>query len=97
MVLKVLQKFPPTLVLVHGWLFPALVGPFHVTNKPRSLLNAVKLHFQSNQKALLSPTQAFWAKRLAGLETQTQNAAFFERKRPKRKPWHRGKSLNRKK
>ena len=34
---------------------------------------------------------------LAGLETQTQNAAFFERKRPKRKPWHRGKSLNRKK
>ena len=34
---------------------------------------------------------------LAGLETQTQNAAFFERKWPKRKPWHRGKSLNRKK
>ena len=24
MVLKVLQKFPPTLVLVHGWLFPTL-------------------------------------------------------------------------
>ena len=24
MVLKVLQKFPPTLVLVHGWLFPEL-------------------------------------------------------------------------
>ena len=24
MVLKVLQKFPPTLVLVHGWPFPAL-------------------------------------------------------------------------
>ena len=24
MVLKVLQKFPPTLALVHGWLFPAL-------------------------------------------------------------------------
>ena len=23
MVLKVLQKFPPTLALVHGWLFPA--------------------------------------------------------------------------
>ena len=22
-VLKVLQKFPPTLILVHGWLFPA--------------------------------------------------------------------------
>ena len=34
---------------------------------------------------------------LAGLETQTQNAALFERKRPKRKPWPRGKSLNRKK
>ena len=34
---------------------------------------------------------------LAGLETQTQNAAFFERKRPKRKPWHRGKFLSRKK
>ena len=34
---------------------------------------------------------------LAGLETQTQNAAFFECKRPKRKPWHRGKSVNRKK
>ena len=30
---------------------------------------------------------------LAGLETQTQNAAFFERKRPKRLSWHRGKSL----
>ena len=27
---------------------------------------------------------------------QTQNAAFFERKGSKRKPWHRGKSLNRK-
>ena len=44
---------------------------------------------------------SLWARRaqmtLAGLETQTQNAAFFERKRPKRKPWHRGKSLNRKK
>ena len=24
MVLKVLQKFPPTMALVHGWLFPAL-------------------------------------------------------------------------
>ena len=24
MVLKVLLKFPPTLVLVHGWLFPVL-------------------------------------------------------------------------
>ena len=34
---------------------------------------------------------------LAGLEMQTQNAAFFERKRPKRKPWHRGESLNRQK
>ena len=38
-----------------------------------------------------------WQVILAGLDTQTQNAAFFERKRPKRKPWHRGKSLNRKK
>ena len=34
---------------------------------------------------------------LAGLETQSQNAAFSERKRPERKPWPRGKSLNRKK
>ena len=34
---------------------------------------------------------------LVGLETQTQNAAFFERKRPERKPWPRGKPLNRKK
>ena len=34
---------------------------------------------------------------LVGLETQTQNAAFFERKGPERKPWPRGKSLNRKK
>ena len=33
---------------------------------------------------------------LAGLDTQTQNAAFFERKGPERKPWPRGKSLNRK-
>ena len=34
---------------------------------------------------------------LVGLRTQMQNAAFFERKGPKRKPWPRGKSLNRKK
>ena len=34
---------------------------------------------------------------LVGLRTQTQNAASFERKGPKRKPWPRGKSLNRKK
>ena len=27
MVLKVLQKFPPTLVLVHGWLFPGKGTP----------------------------------------------------------------------
>ena len=26
MVLKVFLKFPPTLVLVHGWLFPAFIG-----------------------------------------------------------------------
>ena len=32
-----------------------------------------------------------------GLRTQTQNAAFCERKGPKRKPWPRGKSLSRKK
>ena len=29
---------------------------------------------------------------LVGLRTQTQNAAFFERKGPKRKPWPRGRS-----
>ena len=34
---------------------------------------------------------------LVGLRTQTQNAAFFERKGPERKPWPRGESLNRKK
>ena len=28
MVLKVLLKFPPTLVLVHGWLFPEFVRTF---------------------------------------------------------------------
>ena len=34
MVLKVLLKFPPTLVLVHGWLFPGL---FHrVTREIRN-------------------------------------------------------------
>ena len=33
---------------------------------------------------------------LVGLRTQTQNAAFFERKGPERKPWPRGRSLNRK-
>ena len=33
MVLKVLQKFLPTLVLVHGWLFP-VQGPFWGRNKP---------------------------------------------------------------
>ena len=31
MVLKVLQKFPPTLVLVHGWLFPAKTDPVRFT------------------------------------------------------------------
>ena len=36
-------------------------------------------------------------KNLVGLRTQTQNAAFFERKGPKRKPWPRGKSFNHKK
>ena len=30
---------------------------------------------------------------LVGLRTQTQNAAFFERKGPKRKPWPRGKAI----
>ena len=30
---------------------------------------------------------------LLGLRTQTQNAAFFERKGPERKPWPRGKPL----
>ena len=34
---------------------------------------------------------------LVGLATQTQNAAFFERKGPQRKPWPRGKPLNGKK
>ena len=38
-----------------------------------------------------------WVGDLVGLRTQTQNAAFFERKGPKRKSWPRGKSLNRKK
>ena len=38
-----------------------------------------------------------WTKSLVGLKTQTQNAAFFERKGPERKPWPRGKSFNRKK
>ena len=50
------------------------------------------LNFQSLEPAI------WWnVPPLVGLETQMQNAAFFERKRPKRKPWHRGKSLNRKK
>ena len=34
---------------------------------------------------------------LVGLRTQTQNAAFFERKGPECKPWPRGKPLKRKK
>ena len=45
----------------------------------------------------ISPWPAGKVTDLAGLRTQTQNAAFFERKGPKRKPWPRGKSLNRKK
>ena len=53
-----------------------------------------------NKPWLLTPQQGRgcndpWG--LAGLETQTQSAAFFERKWPKRKLWHREKSLNRKK
>ena len=51
-------------------------------------------------KLLLSGWVAFpwlWAFCLVGLRTQTQNAAFFGRKGPERKPWPRGKSLNRKK
>ena len=45
MVLKVLQKFPPTLVLVHGWLFPA----FTPLTRIHSLhsRSASKCHFQS--------------------------------------------------
>ena len=34
MVLKVLQKFPPTLVLVHGWLFPAFSDSEHPIFSP---------------------------------------------------------------
>ena len=30
MVLKVLHKIPPTLVLVHGWLFPVLGHVWHL-------------------------------------------------------------------
>ena len=42
----------------------------------------------------------WWSTPLVGLGTQTQNAAFFERKGPERKPWlgwPRGKPLNRRK
>ena len=34
---------------------------------------------------------------LVGLRMQMQNAAFFERKGPERKPWPRGEPLKRKK
>ena len=34
MVLKVLLKFPPTLALVHGWLFPAMPSFFGVLSGP---------------------------------------------------------------
>ena len=39
MVLKVLQKFPPTLVLVHGWLFPGRNGELssRTPNQPKRL------------------------------------------------------------
>ena len=44
-VLKVLQKFPPTLALVHGWLFPGCSGNFHNTtiflDKSRLVLSLV--------------------------------------------------------
>ena len=36
MVLKVLRKFPPTLVLVHGWLFPVFRGQKNRTRKKKT-------------------------------------------------------------
>ena len=47
MVLKVLLKFPPTLVLVHGWLFPALVLGLRSRNSNwqiHGLFFAVEIH-----------------------------------------------------
>ena len=42
------------------------------------------------------PELRAWVPHLVGFRTQTQNAAFFERKGPERKPWPRGKPLKRK-
>ena len=52
--------------------------------------------FERGYIVTLRPT-TFGGSYLVGLRTQTQNAAFFERKGPERKPWPLGKSLNRKK
>ena len=36
MVIKVLQKFPPALALVHGWLFPAVMLDLRLSARSRS-------------------------------------------------------------
>ena len=74
-----------------------LLSEQHFEHKERSLsvCNLQVVFLLS--RTFTSCTRSLCLCSLAGLETQTQNAAFLERKRPKRKPWHRGKCLNRKK
>ena len=45
MVLKVLLKFPPTLVLVHGWLFPAFKKPSRNFQTSSAMIVAIYGHF----------------------------------------------------
>ena len=60
MILKVLRKFPPTLVLVHGWLFP--VGKEGRTQKRKT--NPRKEESKEIQKCKEGPTLGGFKKAL---------------------------------
>ena len=89
MVLKVLLKFPPTLVLVHGWLFPVLTyfwPPLRISRKPTFDLRGLK---NANAKRRVFWTQRTWTQALAPREVfksqkaiamRFLNASVLERK-----------------
>ena len=80
---------PEAAVQRHGFVTPWLESNTSSSRKAQAICPIVNVVDLCG-----SPLQSYRGiiLHLAGLETQTQNAAFFERKRPKRKPWHRGKS-----
>ena len=80
------QEFYPVLGLGSGEI---VLGGISRVQHYAGYISVCKMRFPNNKKGAI----IF----LAGLETQMQSASFFERKRPERKPWPRGRSLNRKK